>query len=303
MRSRHALFGLRQNAEEFPIEASISHFSLHEERFYTVMLRDVTQRKHDEAELDRSHRELHKLTAALGTLREKEHKWLAQEIHDDLGQLLMTLKLDIATLRQRSPQGDLSILTQLDCIQGSVDAMVTSVRRIIADLRPKDLDDLGLFPALECLLLTFSKRHHIACRFEAPTPAAAIPDESAAPIYRMVQEALSNVVKHAHATQVAVQISCSETQTVLSIADNGTGISDADLRKEQSYGVIGIRERARSLSGEMSISNTPGGGVTIRVVLPAGHSPPNLQQRAYDVAVHSTIAADGAIDPGQIYES
>src|SRR5438034_10244534 len=170
------------------------------------MLRDITQRKHDEAELDRSHHELHKLTAALGTLREKEQKWLAQEIHDDLGQLLVTMKMDIATLRRSLPQGDVKLSKQLGCMQESVDAMVTSVRRIVTDLRPKNLDDLGLLPALECLLLSFSKRHQLAYRLDAPKSAPPIADEIASPIYRIVQEALNNVAKHAHATQVTVQI-------------------------------------------------------------------------------------------------
>ncbi len=210
------------------------------------------------------------MIATLDSLREEEQKRLAQEMHDDLGQLLAAMKMDLSSLQQRLPQDDAKLLQQMDNINELVDAMVMSVRRIIADLPPKALEDIGLFSALELLTSNFQKRHQITTKLDMPKPEPVLKEDIATPVYRIVQEALNNVAKHAQATRVDVRINCHESRLVLRIADDGTGISLEQLRKPGSFGLIGMRERATALGGEMTIESTDGVGTIIQMILPNG---------------------------------
>jgi two-component system sensor histidine kinase UhpB len=235
-----------------------------------VML-DITERKAAQTELDSSHRDLQKLIAALETLREDEHKRLAQEIHDDLGQLLAAMKMDLANLQQRLPQGDAQLLQQLGGIQGLVDAMVASVRRIIADLPPKILEDMGLYPALALLTANFEKRHHILCRLDVPKPEPEVDARIAAPVYRIVQESLNNIAKHAGASRVDVRINFYDNHLVMCVIDDGRGMGMDSLQKPGAFGLIGMRERVTALDGDLTIESN-GEGTTIQIVIPMSPS-------------------------------
>jgi signal transduction histidine kinase len=231
-----------------------------------IML-DITERKAAQTELERSHRDLQKLIAALETLREDEQKRLAQEMHDDLGQLLAAMKMDLANLQQRLPQGDAQLLQQLGGIQELVDAMVASVRRIIADLPPKILEDMGLFPALALLTANFEKRHHILCRLDVPKPEPEVDARIAAPVYRIVQESLNNIAKHAGATQVDVRINFYDNHLVMCVIDDGRGMGMDSLQKPGSFGLIGMRERVTALDGDLTIESS-GEGTEVQIVIP-----------------------------------
>jgi two-component system sensor histidine kinase UhpB len=231
---------------------------------------DITEPKKAQTELKHSNRDLQKIITLLDMHREEEQKRLAQEMHDDLGQLLAAMKMDLSMLQQRLPQGDPRLLQQLNNINELVDAMVTSVRRIIADLPPKALDDFGLFSALKLLLSNFQKRHQIVSILKAPEPEPLLRPDIAMPIYRMVQEALNNVAKHAHATWVEVQFDCHDRRLVLQVTDNGMGTSTEKLQKQGSFGLIGMRERVAALSGEMKIQSADGAGTTIQITVPLG---------------------------------
>ncbi len=294
---------LRANGEEFPFVASISKIKVNGKTFFTLMLCDLTQptltdsiqkarqaqlvrseeianfgQIHDptepkcaQMELERSHRDLQKMIAMLDSMREEEQKRLAQEMHDDLGQLLAAMKMDLSSLQQSLPKNDTKLARQVNTLNELVDAMVTSVRRIIADLPPKMLEDIGLFGALELLLANFEKRHAIEFTLDVPQSEPMLDNTVATPIYRIVQEALNNVAKHARATRVDVKMDCRENYLVLRISDDGIGISRDKLRKPGSFGLIGMRERTAALGGEMTIDDSPGGTI-IQIVIPNAQS-------------------------------
>ncbi len=220
------------------------------------------------AALTKSHRELEKIVAAFDKMREEEQRRLAHDMHDDLGQLLSAMKIDLAVLRARIPNNRPELEQPINNINELVDAMVVSVRRIIADLPPKILEDFGLMSALTLLTSSFQKRHRIVTRFIQPAVEPGIPQRLKTPIYRMVQEALNNVAKHAHASQVDVCVDCREEHINLAIRDNGTGIAPLSLKKIDSFGLIGMRQRATALGGQLTIHHIKGSGTEIRIRLP-----------------------------------
>ncbi|HEX7633928.1 MAG TPA: PAS domain-containing protein [Noviherbaspirillum sp.] len=240
--------------------------------FLQGVILDITDRKQAQEELECSHKELKKLINTLDALREEEQKRLAQEMHDDLGQLLTAMKMDLSVLAQHLPRNDAKdakLLKLLDNINDLVNAMVTSVRRIISDLPPKILDDAGLFDALVLLGKNFEKRYQIKCRVHLPDEVApAFEQKTAASVYRMIQESLNNVAKHACATEVDIRVILTEKHAMLSIADNGKGFSAADLHKAGSFGLIGMRERVASLNGKIRIESADHAGATIYISIP-----------------------------------
>jgi two-component system sensor histidine kinase UhpB len=240
--------------------------------FLQGVILDITDRKQAQTELECSHQDLQKMILVLDSLREEEQKRLAQEMHDELGQLLAAMKMDLSVVQQRLPQGDAKLLQALNSINELVDTMVASVRRIIADLPPKVLEDLGLIGALELLLANFGKRHQLACALKIPQPEPVLERKLTTPIYRMVQEALNNIAKHAQATRVDVQLDCHQGHLRLRITDNGAGISRDELKKHGSFGLIGMRERANALGGEMKIESTESAGTTIDITVPVAPS-------------------------------
>lgn len=230
---------------------------------------DITERKLAQLELERSHSELQELIGALDTVRIEEQKRLAHEMHDDFGQLLAAMKMDLSTLRQCLPQDDAQAVKYLSSINQLVDAMVTSVRRIIADLPPKILEDLGLHTAIESMICNFESRHRISCRLQLPdTVEPELDARIATAIYRIVQEALNNIAKHAQARHAEVKIEYGVTNMTIWIGDDGVGISMEKMHKTGSFGLIGMRERVSALSGKMQIESTEGAGTMIRIVLP-----------------------------------
>ncbi len=229
---------------------------------------DITERKQAQEELERSHGELQELITALDTLRVEEQRRLAHEMHDDFGQLLAAMKLDLCTLKQHLSNQDSEAVKYLGSINDLVDTMVISVRRILADLPPKMVDDLGLFNALRAMVRNFEKRHQLTCRLEFSGLEPALDPKVATALFRMAQEALNNVVKHACATLVRLQIDCNTTSIALTVGDNGRGLQKECLHKLGSFGLIGMRERASALGGEMKIESGNEKGTTIKIVIP-----------------------------------
>ncbi len=232
---------------------------------------DITERKQAQAELERSHNELQELITVLDSLRAEEQRRLAQEMHDDFGQLLAAMKIDLCTLRQHLPKEDAESVRYLSSINDLVDTMVTSVRRIIADLPPKIVEDLGLFGAVTSLTRNFEKRHQIICRLQITGREPELETRMATAMYRMVQEALTNIVKHAMATSVDIRIDCDSECIALRVTDNGRGIDAACLRKAGSFGLVGMRERIAALGGELRIDGDERTGTSLRIVVPLRH--------------------------------
>ncbi|WP_292934340.1 PAS domain-containing protein [Noviherbaspirillum sp.] len=252
----------------FHDEARIVADSDGEPLFLQGVMFDITERKLAQQDLERSHYELKKLVSVLDDLREEEQKRLAREMHDDLGQLLAAMKMDLSDLQQYLPQNNAKVIQRLEGINDLVNTMVTSVRRIISDLPPKILEDLGLINAIRLLTSNFQKRYKIGCLLDLPEQELVIEQRIATALYRMVQEALNNVAKHAEATQVAVSIEVESESVGLRIADNGKGMTPSAQRKNGSFGLIGIRERVATLNGEVRIESQPGDGTKIHILLP-----------------------------------
>ncbi len=259
--------GIRSNGEEFPVDASISHSTDHGSVFYTVILRDISIQKRTESDLRASQQELRALSENLQIIREEERKRISRELHDDLGQRLAALRNDFTLLRKQIHSDPQLIESTSNIDQLLVDA-IASLRRISADLRPRPLDDLGLVEAIKLFIVDFSKRHRIACNLNVLDVNPIIDSSISAVIYRMIQEALNNVAKHASATKVDIELRSTEDSILLTIVDDGVGMPEARARKVGSFGLIGMRERATAASGTFTISSNPGKGVTIVVSLP-----------------------------------
>nr|WP_232435252.1 PAS domain S-box protein [Burkholderia ubonensis] len=273
MGRQRVLFGLRGDGTEFPIEASISQIRDGAGKLYTVMLRDVTERVRSENALKQSREELRELSANLQNIREEEKTRIARELHDDLGQQLTALKMDLSAVelglaRQPAPGG--GVRDQLSGMHRLIDATVASVRRIAADLRPVMLDDLGLVPAIEWLANDFTHRYGIEVERHIDPADTIFAGAGATALFRIVQEALTNVARHADATRVVLTLKVDDGYCMLRIADNGHGAPERPqaVRDHPSFGLIGIRERAHMLDGTVTIDSEPGNGFTITVALP-----------------------------------
>lgn len=283
-RQQRVLYGLRENGEEFPIEASISQTRDEDGKLYTVMLRDITERLRAENLLRQSREELRELSANLQSVREVEKTRIARELHDDLGQLLTALKIDLFSLDQaldesgaRSPD----VLDRVASMRSLIDMTMASVRRIAADLRPVMLDDLGLVPAIEWLAHDFTQRYGISLEHRVDTGDVEFSSEAATALFRIVQEALTNVARHAQATHVVLTLSVDAENCLLRVADDGrgaygaaqpssgaTGPEDVLPARDKSFGLLGIRERAHMLGGAVATDTAPGKGFTLTITLP-----------------------------------
>jgi PAS domain S-box-containing protein len=262
------LYGLRARGEEFPIEASISQHVEGGRKLFTVILRDVTERVRAEEDLRRSREELRELSAAAHSIREQEQRRMAREIHDELGQSLTALKMDVAWMLGNLSAGSPSLTEKLDTMQAQLDETVAATRRISADLRPLMLDDLGLIPAAEWLAQTFSERTGIPCKLHIRPPDIELAEPHASTLYRILQESLTNVARHAKASEVDVVIEQTDGALTLSVKDDGRGFSQAEARAQKTYGLLGLRERTLLLGGDASVTSEPGRGTTVDVRIP-----------------------------------
>jgi hypothetical protein len=260
--------GLRRNGEEFPIDASISQISESGARFYTVILRDVTERVRGEEALKRSREELRELAQAANSVREQEKSRIARELHDELAQALTALKMDVNWIAERAADGNDVLEEKLAAMQSMLDDTVAATRRISADLRPLMLDDLGLVPAVEWLVQGFTERSGVACELKVDEAQLDLGEPHASAVFRILQESLTNVAKHAQASRVDMALAREDGAVTLSVSDNGRGFSPHDPRKPSSFGLMGLRERAYALGGEVRIDSAPGRGTRIDVRIP-----------------------------------
>jgi signal transduction histidine kinase len=260
--------GLRRNGIEFPIDASISQLSGPEGKVYTVILRDVSARVLAEEALRRSKEELHELASAAHRAREQEKSRIARELHDELGQALTALQMDVAWCRNKMPPDQDGMSMRLARMEALLETTVAATRRISSDLRPLMLDDLGLQPALEWLVESFTQRTSVPCELVVGNGGLDLPDMQATAVFRTVQESLTNIAKHAGASRVDVAIEYRDSELTVSVRDDGVGFSPEDSRKPNSYGLLGLRERAALLGGEATVTSTPGRGTHVEMRFP-----------------------------------
>jgi two-component system sensor kinase len=268
MGARVALWGLRADGEEFPIDASISQVKSKGRKLYTVILRDITGRKRAEEALERSYRELRELSTAMHEVREAERLRIARELHDELAQWLTAIKMDVSWLSSRLPRELAPLVDKAEKMKALVDTTVAAVRRIAADLRPVMLDDLGLAAALENLLHDLSQRTGIIISLDADAAELDFREPLPTALYRIAQEALTNVVRHAAATEVGVTLRVGGRQLVLAVRDNGRGFDPERSMRGKSHGILGIRERAHTLGGTARFERLAEGGTLVEIVIP-----------------------------------
>ncbi len=268
MMSQRIVSAMRKGGEEFPIDASISQSSLGHGRIFTVILRDVSIRERTQRELAQAREDLRELSVASRTAREQENSRISRELHDELGQNLTSLKMDLAWLEANTPAGDDRVQRTLAAVRSVLDSTVAATRRISADLRPLMLDDLGLAAALEWLAEETSRRHGFTVDLAVDERSANIAEPLASQIYRIVQESLTNAGRHAAARNVRVHLRAIGPEIHLDVQDDGRGIAPDDLRKKGSFGLVGVRERVYILAGSVEMRGDPGRGTAIHVRLP-----------------------------------
>ena len=230
---------------------------------------DITDRKRDEEALRASREEMRRLSAHIQHVREEEKARIARELHDDLGQQLTALKM-AASLLENGARTDQPWPSKsaLNGIYAMIDELVASIRHIAADLHPVILDDLGLIPAIDNLIDEFSARYRISVIRHIDSDAIVFNRECRIDIFRLVQEALTNVARHSGASEVTLDIVRADPHCIVRIVDNGRGASIGGAKGRHSFGLLGMRERAALLGGEIRISSEPGAGFALTAILP-----------------------------------
>ncbi|HEY5591871.1 MAG TPA: PAS domain S-box protein, partial [Paludibacter sp.] len=234
---------------------------------------DITIRKSMEEALSETQEQLKKFAAHLQNVREEERIGLAREIHDELGQILIAIKIDVGMLKQKvlksvDSTAATDILTKFDSLFGLVDNTINTARKIMTDLRPEVLYLLGFIESAKLQTSNFQERHHISCKFESTIPKLEISSQKSVAMFRILQEALNNIAKHARATDVNVKLTDHSDILILEIKDNGIGFDVDQKGKLDSYGLIGMKERAFLLDAELIITADATKGTCIRVEMP-----------------------------------
>ncbi len=219
-------------------------------------------------ELQHSFEQLRSLAARLQSVREEERAGVAREIHDELGQALTGIMLESDYLIRGLPGDAKEPLKRAESILKLADQTIQSVRRIATELRPGILDDLGIVAAVEWAVKEFEARTGTKCRLNLPEDDIGVDQEHATALFRILQETLTNVIRHSNATEVTVRLAREDGTLTLEIQDNGKGISKEQLSSSNSLGILGMRERAVILGGELTVSGAPGKGTTVRVRIP-----------------------------------
>ncbi len=245
----------------------------HDERsgntWLTGTSRDISQRVRAEKELSTKNDQLRQLSSYLQTIREEERTHIAREIHDELGQQLTGLKMDLAFMNRRFGDQNIEISVKLTEMMMLVDETIRSVRQISSDLRPGILDDLGLIPAIEWQCNEFEKRTKIKCVFNNQVNEIAIGTETATGVFRILQESFTNIARHSHAGEVVVEMKFVDQNIVLTITDNGKGFVKEHSTPKSTLGLIGMEERAAMLNGLLTITSSIKKGTQVQLTFPA----------------------------------
>ena len=262
--------GLRKDASEFPMHLSVAEMHFGERRMFTGIVRDITHSKLVEEALLQSQAELRQLSAHQERVKEDERKRIAQEIHDELGGLLTGIKAYVSVSVERAVRAGNEpdpLLVEATKLAGTA---IETVRKVISDLRPSVLDHLGVWAAIEWYLGQIAERSGLQCHaiVEPDVLTLSIDAECSTMLFRVVQETLTNVVRHAHASRVTVAARHEGGILYLSVADNGKGISPDRLLNRDSWGILGMYERTRHFGGELRITGSPEAGTVVLLKLP-----------------------------------
>jgi signal transduction histidine kinase len=272
MSEKMALECLKEGVDDFILKSSFKRLPA---AILSAIEKKETERERNRisSELKKSHNELKVLFKRQQTAREEERLSIARDMHDELGQVLTALKIDITMLGKRmvsgkQPMDNETISNEFNVIIKLVDQITQSVKRISSGLRPEILDELGILEAIRCQAQEFEQRSQIESITFLPAKELSIERDFAIAIFRIVQEALTNVARHAQATQVVIQLKIKGDNLFLEISDNGKGISREEIESSKSFGLIGLRERVSSFNGKFDIYKKQSGGTVVSAVMP-----------------------------------
>lgn len=268
MEIRLDLVALHRDGREFPVEIALSPLESEDGRRILAVVRDISRRKQEEEKLYRSREQMRELSARLLSLREEEQARVSRSIHDEIGQVLSGLKMDLAWLRKRLDQGQEPLVYKTKEMSRLIDDAVEVVRRVSTELRPGILDDIGLEAAVEWQLLEFQRRTDIRCTLSHDMNENSLDARRTTAAFRIFQEALTNVARHAEASQVEVSLMENAAELTLVVRDDGRGITVNERDHPKSIGLLGMRERARMQGGQLDIEGKAGRGTTLTLWLP-----------------------------------
>jgi signal transduction histidine kinase len=244
----------------------------------------VDDKRRLENEVEERTAELSELSNYLQRVREDEKSKLARDIHDELGGILVSAKMDVAWVEERMKKKDSEATAKLERALQALDEGVQIKRRIIEELRPTLLDNLGLAAAVDWQVHEVCDRAGLACNIATPSDDSAIAPQVSIALYRILQEALTNIVKYAKAKNVSVDLGLTQDTVTLLIEDDGIGIPEDAQDNLLSHGIAGMRQRVRALHGDFAIARRPEGGTVIEVNIPTGRSPAETAEPAPAIA-------------------
>lgn len=271
MSEKMALECLKEGVDDFILKSSFKRLPA---AILSAIEKKETEKEKNRisSELKKSHGELKVLFKRQQTAREEERLSIARDMHDELGQVLTALKIDISMLAKRMASGKITdseeVTKEFNVIINLVDQITQSVKRISGGLRPEILDELGIVEAVRWQVHEFEQRSQIKGIALLPPEELSIDRDFAIAIYRIVQEALTNVARHSEATQVTIQLKVKDDNLHIEVADNGKGISKEEIESSKSFGLIGLRERVSSFNGKFDIYKKPTGGTVVSAIMP-----------------------------------
>jgi signal transduction histidine kinase len=243
-------------------------FQFEDQPHLLALFTDISKRKRVEEELRKSEQQLRNLTAYAQKVAEIERTNIAREIHDELAQTLTVFKMDLTWLKKKLPVGQNPMTEKINTMLKAIDRTIETMKRIATDLRPGILDDLGLAAAIEWQAEEFQKQTGIKCKVVLDAEDITLDRDRNTAIFRIFQETLTNVARHAKATQVTVSLREKEGKIKLTVKDNGKGITKEEIAHPKSYGLMGIGERAKILNGNSIIKGVHGKGTSVTVEIP-----------------------------------
>ncbi len=271
---------LRKDGSEFAGEVSVGTLQTNRGELLIAVVRDVTERQQQEEMLRASRQRLRDMAAQSEAMREYERKSIAREVHDELGQVLTALRMDLTFLDMRYGARQPELQAKFQDMRGLVDRAIQGVRNVATNLRPAALD-MGLVPAIEWLCGEFRRNTGIACDFDAVGGSIDLPEDRAIGLFRIVQESLTNVTRYAQARQVQVSLHHQPDDDALrlQVQDDGRGFDTTQAARGKSFGLLGMQERAMALGGTLDVQSAPGQGTCIRATIPL-HYASHWQEQA-----------------------
>lgn len=271
IKDKHVIYEIeyfRKDKRRIPVEINAHLFEFHGQPTVLSIVRDISDRKRAQQALKNFSSQLRNLASRLQDIREEERAMIAREIHDELGQLLTVLKIEVSLLCRDFAADNEQVKNKVDVISDLINQAVQTIQQITAKLRPGILDEIGLVAALEWQAEEFSKHTGIPCKIHLPEQEIKLDQEKSTALFRIFQESLTNVARHSQANRVSIFLKSNNDKVLLEIIDNGRGINRQQIESPQSLGLLGMRERAMVFGGQLEIHGVAGQGTRVKVELP-----------------------------------